>query len=129
MWPSIGVMPVNEFTTQGYFSCAFPTLFPSGACDFLGRQISVTIGNYFRHLMMCRPIYSPQAEEWNTLYCIVMSLLIKILVTLACFAAVSASALTSDPRNKSVYFRIRESAVVSVAVHRKQSRKSSSVAH
>lgn len=53
MWPSIGGMPVNEFTTQGYFSCAFPTLFPSGADDFLGqRQISVTIGNYFRHLMM-----------------------------------------------------------------------------
>jgi hypothetical protein len=46
-------MPINEFTTEGYFSCAFPTLFPTGAGDFLGqRQIQVTIGNYFKHLMM-----------------------------------------------------------------------------
>ena len=53
MWPSIGGVPVNEFTTDGYFSCAFPTLFPTGAGDFLGqRQIQVTIGNYFKHLMM-----------------------------------------------------------------------------
>ena len=27
MWPSIGGMPINEFTTEGYFTCAFPTLF------------------------------------------------------------------------------------------------------
>lgn len=53
MWPSIGSTPINEFTTEGYFSCAFPTLFPSGAADFLGqRQNQVTIGNYFKHLMM-----------------------------------------------------------------------------
>ena len=52
MWPSIGGMPLNEFTTEGYFSCAFPTLFPTGAADFLGeRQVPVTIGNYFKHLM------------------------------------------------------------------------------
>ena len=52
-WPSIGGTPVNEFTTEGYFSCAFPTLFPTGAADFLGqRQNQVTIGNYFKHLMM-----------------------------------------------------------------------------
>ena len=30
MWPSIGGMPLNEFTTEGYFTCAFPTLFPTG---------------------------------------------------------------------------------------------------
>ena len=53
MWPSIGGTPINEFTTEGYFSCAFPTLFPTGAADFLGqRQNQVTIGNYFKHLMM-----------------------------------------------------------------------------
>ena len=53
MWPSIGGMPINEFTTEGYFSCAFPTLFPTGAADFSGqRQNSVTIGNYFKHLIM-----------------------------------------------------------------------------
>ena len=52
MWPSIGGMPLNEFTTEGYFSCAFPTLFPTGAADFLGeRQVPVTIGNNFKHLM------------------------------------------------------------------------------
>ena len=52
MWPSIGGMPLNEFTTEGYFSCAFPTLFPTGAADFLGQhQVPVTVGNYFKHLM------------------------------------------------------------------------------
>ena len=50
---SIGGVPINEFTTDGYFSCAFPTLFPTGAGDFSGqRQNQVTIGNYFKHLMM-----------------------------------------------------------------------------
>ena len=53
MWPSIGGRPISEFTTEGYFSCAFPTLFPTGAAEFLdARQRSVTIGNYFQHLMM-----------------------------------------------------------------------------
>ena len=36
MWPSIGGVPINEFTTEGYFTCALPTLFPTGAGDFLG---------------------------------------------------------------------------------------------
>ena len=50
---SIGGVPINEFTTEGYFSCAFPTLFPTGAGDFSGqRQNQVTIGNYFKHLTM-----------------------------------------------------------------------------
>ena len=53
MWPSIGGTPVNELTTEGYISCAFPTLFLTGAADFSGqRQIPVTIGNYFKRLMM-----------------------------------------------------------------------------
>ena len=53
MWPTIGGAPINEFTTEGYFSCAFPTLFPTGAGDFSGqRQNQVTIGNYFKHLIM-----------------------------------------------------------------------------
>ncbi len=34
-------------------SCAFPTLFPTGAGDFLAPRLhAVTIGNYFKHLMM-----------------------------------------------------------------------------
>ena len=50
---SIGGVPINEFTTEGYFSCAFPTLFPTGAGDFSGqRQNQATIGNYFKQLMM-----------------------------------------------------------------------------
>ena len=52
MWPSVGGIPLNEFSTEGYFTCAFPTLFPTGAADFLSqRQVPVTIGNYFKHLM------------------------------------------------------------------------------
>ena len=48
MWPSIGGMPVNELTTEDYFSCAFPT----GASDFLGQHpVQVTIGHYFKHLL------------------------------------------------------------------------------
>ena len=53
MWPSIGGTPINEFSTEGYFSMAFPTLFPTGAADFHGQRChQVTIGNYFKHLMM-----------------------------------------------------------------------------
>uniref|UniRef100_A0A1X7TJF5 Uncharacterized protein n=1 Tax=Amphimedon queenslandica TaxID=400682 RepID=A0A1X7TJF5_AMPQE len=52
MWPSIGGTPINEFQTEGYFSMAFPTLFPTGTADFNGTRIfSVTVGNYFTHLM------------------------------------------------------------------------------
>jgi len=52
-WPTIGSSPINEFTTEGYMSCAFPTLFPTGAADFVApRPIPVTIGNFFKHLMM-----------------------------------------------------------------------------
>ena len=48
-----GGIPINEFTTEGYFTCAFPTLFPTGAADFLGqRHNQVTVGNYFKHLMV-----------------------------------------------------------------------------
>ena len=38
MGRSIGGMPINEFTTEGYFTCVFPTLFPIGAADFSGRR-------------------------------------------------------------------------------------------
>ena len=53
MWLTIGGTPINEFTTEGYFSMAFPTLFPTGAADFLGQRCNqVTIGYYFKHLLM-----------------------------------------------------------------------------
>ena len=52
-WPTSTGSPINEFTTEGYISCAFPTLFPTGAADFVApRQRSVTIGNYCKHLML-----------------------------------------------------------------------------
>ena len=51
-WPPAGETPINEFRTEGYISCAFPTLFPTGAADFVApRACAVTIGNYFKHLM------------------------------------------------------------------------------
>ena len=51
-WPPRADTPINEFVTEGYISCAFPTLFPTGAGDFLApRERVVTVGNYFKHLM------------------------------------------------------------------------------
>ena len=35
MWPSIGGTPINEFQTEGYFSMAFPTLFPTGKTIYI----------------------------------------------------------------------------------------------
>ena len=52
-WPPAGETPINEFRTEGYISCAFPTLFPTGAADFVApRACAVTIGNYFKHFLM-----------------------------------------------------------------------------
>ncbi len=52
-WSSTSGNPINEFTTEGYMSCAFPTLFPTGAADFISPgQRSVTIGNYFKHVIV-----------------------------------------------------------------------------
>ena len=52
-WPENGSVPIDEFKTEGYISCAFPTLFPTGEADFLAPRLqSVTVGMYFRHLMM-----------------------------------------------------------------------------
>ena len=52
-WPPSSGTPINEFNTEGYISCAFPTLFPTGAADFPApRPNAVTIGNYFKHLLM-----------------------------------------------------------------------------
>ena len=52
-WPTRDQIPINEFNTEGYFSCAFPTLFPTGTADFLAPRLNkVTIGNYLKHLLM-----------------------------------------------------------------------------
>lgn len=43
-WPPISHTPINEFITEGYVSCAFPSLFPSGSADLLApRAHTVTI--------------------------------------------------------------------------------------
>ena len=42
-WSTIGASPVNKFNTEGYISQAFPTLFPTGAVDFLTPQPLLTI--------------------------------------------------------------------------------------
>ena len=52
-WPPSSSTAINEFNTEGYMSCSFPTLFPTGAADFLApRPVRVTIGSYLKHLMM-----------------------------------------------------------------------------
>uniref|UniRef100_A0A1X7U168 DUF6570 domain-containing protein n=1 Tax=Amphimedon queenslandica TaxID=400682 RepID=A0A1X7U168_AMPQE len=48
----IGGTPINEFQTEGYFSMAFPILFPTGAAYFNGTQMNgITAGHYFTHLI------------------------------------------------------------------------------
>ena len=52
-WPKSRDEPINEFSTEGYISCAFPTLFSTGAGDFVApRHHAVTAGCYFKHLLM-----------------------------------------------------------------------------
>ena len=34
-WPQVGDSPISEFTTEGYISCAFPTLLPTDEAGFL----------------------------------------------------------------------------------------------
>ena len=47
-WPHIDTIPINEFQTEVYMSCAFPTLFLTGAADFAAPTVRpITIGNYF----------------------------------------------------------------------------------
>ena len=49
----IGDNPIIDFTTEGYFSCIFSTLFPTGTVDYLALcQDHVTIGNCFKHFTM-----------------------------------------------------------------------------
>ncbi|KAK3922031.1 ATP-dependent DNA helicase [Frankliniella fusca] len=51
-WPTIGQLAVNEFTTDGYITMAYPTLFPYGRADYLGgRPTKVNMAEYFRFLI------------------------------------------------------------------------------
>ena len=52
-WPTIGKTPINEFTTPGYITMAFPHLFPYGTGDFsMPRQTKVTIKDYIKHVIL-----------------------------------------------------------------------------
>ena len=46
-WPPSGSAPISEFNTEGYMSCAFSLLFPTGDTDFLAPgPLVVTTHNY-----------------------------------------------------------------------------------
>ncbi len=52
-WPEIGSMPLNEFSSPGYLSMAFPHLFPFGTCDYsMPRDKKVSLKEYIHHLML-----------------------------------------------------------------------------
>jgi len=51
-WPPTTGNQINQFTSEGYVSSAFPTLFPTGTADLLAPQHRmVTLANYFKHTM------------------------------------------------------------------------------
>lgn len=51
--PARAQVSLNEFQSEGYFTCAFPTLFPTGAAEFLAPRLNlVTLGTYITHLML-----------------------------------------------------------------------------
>ena len=51
-YPTTENDPINEFTSEGYIACAFPSLFPTGNVDFLQpRKISLRRHEYFKYLM------------------------------------------------------------------------------
>ena len=84
-WPPSGGTPINEFNTEGYISCAFPTWFQTGAADFVApRPLAVTVGNYFKHLLLhkdgryarasidasCQHVRASPAQARPTMCCI-----------------------------------------------------------
>ncbi|KAE8739488.1 hypothetical protein FOCC_FOCC015019 [Frankliniella occidentalis] len=78
-WPTIGHQAVNEFTTAGYLSMAFPTLLCHGTADLRsGRPTKVNVAEYFKYLMeysdrrfACHPTFRFFAlnsmMRWNAL--------------------------------------------------------------
>jgi len=51
-WPSVESAHVDEYTTEGYITMAFPTLFPTGEGDYLRpRPINIKPWEYFKHLI------------------------------------------------------------------------------
>ncbi|KAK3922291.1 ADP-dependent (S)-NAD(P)H-hydrate dehydratase [Frankliniella fusca] len=53
VWPSIGKTPVNEFSSPGYLSMAFPHLFCYGKGDYsMPMMHKVSLSDYIKHLML-----------------------------------------------------------------------------
>ena len=52
-WPELSKSPINEFTTEGFATMAFPTLFPYGTGDptTKSRQSSISFSESFKHLI------------------------------------------------------------------------------
>jgi len=50
MWPTRSDTPINEFNTPGYFTSAFPTLFPTGAVDFSAPHIHTVNTCYYTEM-------------------------------------------------------------------------------
>ena len=52
-WPELSKSPINEFTTEGFATMAFPTLFPYGTGDPTTkcRQCSISFSESFKHLI------------------------------------------------------------------------------
>lgn len=66
MWPKSGTMPVNEFHTEGYMTCAFPTLFPTDAGDFTApRERQVTVGICFKYVFLYKDGRFPQHPRFR----------------------------------------------------------------
>ena len=52
MWPNIDGVPVNEFQMLEYITCAFLTLYPTGAADLCSDYVrNVKLAEYFLHLL------------------------------------------------------------------------------
>ncbi|XP_034245757.1 uncharacterized protein LOC117647893 [Thrips palmi] len=55
LWPSVGRVPVNEFSSPSYITMAFPCLFPYGKADYSTRtDKSISLHKYVEHLMLYR---------------------------------------------------------------------------
>jgi len=53
LWPTIGVTPINEFSSPGYITMAFPHLFPYGLADYSNRENNnISLSKYIHHLML-----------------------------------------------------------------------------
>ena len=52
-WPSIDRNAIDEFNSEGYWSSAFPTLFPTGDAEYLApRHRRITLGQFLKHLIL-----------------------------------------------------------------------------